>query len=208
MGRREVCSHRSPGSQRQEVLAAPAADLAARFFSPIQISTLSTGRPLFYGRQSRSFSRRPADPWGATRSSRPPSATYAARSDQDYPTPWRASRGDTVRSVIMSTLPPGPHSPGESPTRGGGPPLSVGARGEGRTLAFRPVQGRGPSPRTEQCGRSCSHVSALRSMYGVPGFQLRICSLFTCVHVACTIHSTERSGHGALRSLMFMSREQ
>ncbi len=38
--------------------------------------------------------------------------------------------------------------------RGGGPPLSVGPAGRAeRLLTF--LQGRGPSPRTERCGRRC-----------------------------------------------------
>ena len=52
---------------------------------------------------------------------------------------------------------------GGEPERGGGPPLSVGVRGEGRALALCRVQERGPSPRTEQRGGRCSHYSALRS---------------------------------------------
>jgi len=40
----------------------------------------------------------------------------------------------TVRCVKQATVPPGPHSPGESPRRGGGPPLSVGSVGRAKPL--------------------------------------------------------------------------
>jgi hypothetical protein len=40
----------------------------------------------------------------------------------------------TVRCAKYATIPPGPHSPGESPRRGGGPPLSVGSVGRAEPL--------------------------------------------------------------------------
>ena len=66
-----------------------------------------------------------------------------------------------VRTIGDTSI--GTAQTGGEPERGGGPPLSVGVRGEGRALALHPVQVRGPSPRTEQRGGPCSHYSALRS---------------------------------------------
>ena len=64
----------------------------------------------------------------------------------------------------IGDTPTGTAQSGGEPERGGGPPLSVGVRGEGRALALCRVQGRGPSPRTKQRGERCSQYSALRSI--------------------------------------------
>ncbi len=45
----------------------------------------------------------------------------------------------TVRSMNEATLEPGPHSPGESPMRGGGPAPLGRARGEGQAVADMPA---------------------------------------------------------------------
>ena len=73
----------------------------------------------------------------------------------------------SVRSLIKATVYSGPHSPGESPRRGGGPPLSVGIAGRAETLR-RPLQGRGPSPRTKRRERPCSQHFAPLSNEGSP----------------------------------------
>jgi hypothetical protein len=66
----------------------------------------------------------------------------------------------------IGDTPTGTAQSGGEPERGGGPPLSVGVRGEGRALALCRVQERGPSPRTQQRGGRCSQYSALRSNGG------------------------------------------
>jgi hypothetical protein len=57
----------------------------------------------------------------------------------------------TVRSETYTTAQIQPHSPGESPRRGGGPPLSVGSVGRAERLLLG-SQARGPSPRTKGSG--------------------------------------------------------
>ncbi len=77
---------------------------------------------------------------------------------------WEVAR-DTVRSMNEATLEPRPHSPGESPRRGGGPPLSVGPVGSAERL-LTVLQVPWPSPRTKRCGRRCHLFPAPLSIWG------------------------------------------
>ena len=53
-----------------------------------------------------------------------------------------------MRCVKWATVPPGPHSPGESPRRGGGPPISEGS--VGRAEPLRRVLWKGEGLRRER----------------------------------------------------------
>ena len=74
--------------------------------------------------------------------------------------PFKVTNCDlTVRCARKATVYLGPHSPGESPRRGGGPPLSEGSAGRAEALRCA-LQVRGPSPRTKRRERTCSQLSA------------------------------------------------
>ncbi len=79
----------------------------------------------------------------------------------------RWSDGITVRCrSIDDSSPRTAQSGGESPRRGGGPPLSVGPAGRAENLP-RALQGRGPSPRTKRRERTRNPNFAPLSIVGV-----------------------------------------
>ena len=112
---------------------------------------------------------------------RPPSACRPRRPlRRGTPGPRAASvhRYCAVHNKLRLQSTPEPHGPGESPRRGGGPPLSVGYPRRRRGCAEKaerlaaPLQARGPSPRTKRSGRICSPTSGQLSKHGVPGIPI------------------------------------
>ena len=77
--------------------------------------------------------------------------------------PGRSRFGIYCAARTIGDTPTGTAQSGGEPDEGRRPAPLGRVRGEGRALALRPVQGRGPSPRTKQRGGRCSHYSALRS---------------------------------------------